>query len=144
MAISSLADVAEYLSRTGREVRTSPNGELAQCNYDHHGTPVVVTLRQLTFATGSLWLGLSIPICPFERIRPRTALVANGELPIGVLALWEQQILLRQTLPLTGLTAEPLEQTLGALADTAGQLVLIAARMAADPSQETPYGYLFR
>jgi len=144
MEFSSLADVAGYLSGTGRVVRTSRDGELAQCGYDHHGSPVVVTLRRLIFPTGSLWLGLSVPICPSDRIRPRSALVANGELPVGALALWEEQILLRQTLPLAGLLAETLERALGALADTAAQLMLVAGRIAADPEVEIAYGYLFR
>lgn len=144
MAFSSLADVAGYLSRTGRAVRSSRDGELAQCTYDHHGSPVVVMLRQLAYPTGSRWLGVSVPICPADRIRPRSGLVASAALPIGVLAVWEGQVLLRQTLPLGGVGEEELEQTMAAMVDTAAQLVLVAARVASAPEEEVPYGYLFR
>jgi len=132
--------VAAYLRGTGRAVTLAPDGELARCDYDRHGTPVVVTLRQFSGVS----LALSVPVCPLERVRPRSALVANGELPIGVLAVAEGQIVLRQTLPLASLPAAVLEETLGALSDVAAQLLLVAARVADDPERETPYGYLFR
>src|SRR5262249_34605003 len=135
---SSLADVAWYLQRTGRPVRASASGELAQCSYERGGATVAVTLRQLVYPTGSRWLGLSIPICAAERVRPRAALVAAGALPVGALALWQDQVLVRQTLPLGGLAAEPLEQALRALVDAAAELAAVAARAAS--GARTPHG----
>jgi hypothetical protein len=143
-AIVTFSCVPRYLQRTGRPVALSPQADLVQCRFESRAASAVVAMRPLTSRGGAAWLAASIPIGAVERIRPRAALVANDELPIGALALFQNIVLLRQTLPLAGLPFAELEHTLGALVHLAAVLVAAAASTAADPEREVAFGYLFR
>jgi hypothetical protein len=143
-AIVSFSCVPRYLHRTGRPYALSPQADRLQVRFHDEAASAVVAVRPVLAHTGTTWLALSIPIGAADRLRPRAALVANDELPIGALALWEGLVLLRQTVPLAGLPFAELERILGALVHTAAVIVAAAACAAADPEREVAFGYLFR
>ncbi len=145
MLLSSFAGLRDHLERAGRRYELAPDGsELLRCRYIHDGAAIIVAMRPLRFANGHQWLGLGIALCPLDRVRPRGALVANAELPIGLLALWKEEIVLRQTLPFTALPVPVLEQALRALAATFLELTAALDSVSRDPGRETRFGYLFR
>ncbi len=143
-AMTSFACVPRYLHATGRAFTLSPDADLLQCRYEDTRVSAVVAMRRLTSRAGGDWLAASVPICPVDQIRLRAALVANDALAIGALALREGVVLLRQTLPLHGLTFDDFEHTLRALVRTAALLIATAATMAGDTDRDTAYRYLFR
>jgi len=132
---SGFASVARYLVGAGGQVA----GDLIACRYEDAGVSAVIAVRAVAAPSGGEWLALSIPIAPSSRVAARAALVATGELPIGALALWQDVVLLRQTLPIAGLLPARLAETMRALAHTAA--VLVAA---AGPEGAGPFAYVFR
>jgi hypothetical protein len=145
MAIASFADLRAYLERTGRAYEVSPDGtELLRCQIVLEDQKLVVAMRPLAITNGSTWLGIGIRLCPLDKIRPIGALVANSELAVGALARMEDEVVLRMTCPFNQLPEEALERILRGLVTTYVDLMRAMARVEADPTRETAYGYLFR
>ncbi len=140
-------DLRAHLEQTGRGFDLAPDGsDFLRCRYVHADadSTIAMAMRRLPLPNGRQWLGIGILLCPLARIRPRGALVANAELPIGALALLQDDIVLRQTLPFNALPVAVFERTLHGLAATFLELLAARARVARDPERETPYGYVFR
>src|SRR5688572_6125368 len=71
-----------------------------------------MAVAQVLAPPGAPWLCLMVTLGPMESFGLRAALVANGELPAGALALMDNRIVLRQTLPLEGLLVTQLEEAI--------------------------------
>jgi len=142
--MESFASVPRYLRATGRAFTLAPTGDMLQCAYEDEQLSARVAMRALSSRAGSEWLALGVPICAAERVRPRAALVANAELPIGALVLRDDVLVLRQTVPLQGLVPAQLELTLRALVRTTALLARALLATAAEPDRELPFRYLFK
>jgi hypothetical protein len=139
--LGTFASVPRFLAAAGRPFNLAPGGDMLACRYDDPRLSAVVAMRRLATVAGGEWLAASVPICRVEALHLRAALVANDELPIGVLAVREGVVLLRQTFPLASLSAALLEEALAALVATAALLVAASATAAGG---EAAYRYLFR
>lgn len=108
------------------------------------GAPIVFGGYGLRAPGGAPWVALALKLAPHEEMRPRPALVANSDLPVGALVAIAEFAVLRQTLPLQGLRAGTLEATLRALARLAGDLR--AAREPADGGDafDATFAYIYR
>lgn len=140
MELTSYVAVCQHLQRRGHDVRTTLGGTLASFAIAHAGSSVELAMRELDASPAGRWLVLSVSLGAADSVSPRGALVASGRLPVGVLALFDGRLLLRQSLPLSALTADLLEETLSELAATALELRHAAASAAAD----VRWGYVFR
>lgn len=120
--LTTFARLPDYLRQSGRAFNATPAGDVLQVRYQDAHLSVVVTLEQLRTAAGTEWIGLSVPLGPTSTFRLRGALVANDDLPIGVLSDWQGVMLLHQTLPVRSLSFEQLEQVLAALAQIGGAI----------------------
>ena len=150
--INGWADLVAHLGRTQRDVQTFDGG-LARFTTGPAEAPLPVGVHALgtstkgmTFDSGQAadaegaktWFGLAVKICPFERVRPRPALVANLDLPVGALGAAKDALMLQQTLPLAGLETAALDATIRALAELAREL------RAAAGGADGAYAYIFR
>ncbi len=135
------SSLVTYLETHHRAVETFP-GDRLRFTYSHEGSDVPVGAYLLRSPAGQPWLGISMKLGPVDQLRTRSALVANADLPIGALSIIAEFAALRQTLPLSGMTATHLEQTVRALAITTLQLRAVAS--ANDVDLDTPYAYIFR
>jgi hypothetical protein len=141
--LTSYVAVCQHLQRQGRDVRTALGGALATFTFAHAGSSVELAMRELDAAPSGRWLALSVSLGGADRVSPRGALAASGRLPVGVLAIFDGRLLLRQTLPLSTLSADLLEETLYDLAATSLELRLAAASRE-DDDDDVPWGYVYR
>lgn len=140
--IIHLPGLITYLQTQHKQVETFPEDRL-RFTYCHDGREVPVGAYVLRSAAGTQWLTLTMKVCPMGRLRARSALVANGELPVGGLTvLLGEVVALRQTLPLQALLPAQLEEALRALLSVTDQLKHVAELDDAD--LETPFAYIFR
>jgi hypothetical protein len=88
------------------------------------------------------WVAIALKIAPTVRIRAAAALIKNYELPIGALCFANETLIVRQTLPINGLTVGHLDQTITALMAACHQ----ARSMLLDPesADDNPFDYLVR
>jgi hypothetical protein len=131
----------KHLEGTYREVAAFP-GDRVRFTYDHNGTEVPVGGQVVRSVAGSPWLIVAIKVAPADRLRTRSALVANVDMPIGALAIVMDHVVLRQSLPLLGLRTTHLAQTLAAMAKMVAHLKHVAELE--DVEIDTPYAYVFR
>jgi hypothetical protein len=140
--IIRLPGLITYLQVHHKQVETFPEDRL-RFTYCQAGREVPVGAYVLRSSSGNQWLTLTMKVCPMGRLRARSALVANGELPIGGLTvLIGEVVALRQTLPLEALLPSQLEETLRALLAMTDRLKQVAEQDDAD--LETPFAYIFR
>lgn len=140
--IIRLPGLITYLQAQHKQVETFPDDRL-RFTYCQDGREVPVGAYVLRSASGNQWLTLTMKVCPIGRLRARSALVANGELPVGGLTvLLGEVVALRQTLPLEALLPSQLEETLRAMLAMTDQLKHVAELDDAD--LETPFAYIFR
>lgn len=141
--IIRLPGLLSYLEQHHQQVETFPQDRL-RFSYVHEGQQIPVGAYVLRSATGNQWLAMAIKICPLNRLRTRSALVANGELPVGALTIIPPEyVALRQTLPLESLLPAQLEQTLRGMATLVVQLKALVDMDGAD-LETTPLAYIFR
>lgn len=141
MELTSHVAVCQHLQRRGHDVRLTLGGALATFTIVHAGSTLEVAMRELDASPAAgRWLALSVSLGAAAAVSPRGALVASGRLPVGVLALYDDRLLLRHTLPLATLTDELLDESLGELAATALDL----RRAAAQAGDDAPWGYVYR
>ncbi|HNN97659.1 MAG TPA: hypothetical protein PKI03_35575 [Pseudomonadota bacterium] len=140
--IIRLPGLITYLQAQHKQVETFPEDRL-RFTYCQDGREVPVGGYVLRAASGNQWLTLTMKVCPMGRLRARSALVANGELPVGGLTvLLGEVVALRQTLPLEALLPAQLEEALRAMLVMTDQLKHVAELDDAD--LETPFAYIFR
>ena len=137
-------ELVAYLQAHHLEVRTHGDG-LVRFTYRLGDQDLSIGGYVQRGSVGA-WLVLLIKLAPREEVRPRPALIANYDLPVGAVAIFADEAVVRQSLPLDGWTPSSLEQTLKALAKVAVELR--AARMLTDddgPSDAAPrYAYIYR
>jgi len=121
----AFARVGGYLRDRGA-LFGSPAPDVIQYRFEDRGLVSAVAMRALVTPAGTEWIAISVPLGPAAEFRVRAALVANDELAIGALADWQGLMLLRQTLPLLGLTFAQLDAIIHALAHAAAQLAATA------------------
>jgi hypothetical protein len=133
-------DLVTYYERRHKEVRAYP-GDRVRLTYDLDGTPVPVGNQVVRSAAGNPWLIIAVKVSPADKLRSRSALVANTDLPIGGLSLIMGESALRQSVPLHGLRTDDLEHVLRALTRMAMRLREVSMLEGAEI--ETPYAYVF-
>jgi len=149
--IPTWAAVHAYLvqsARTPSEIRA----ESFRFRFFFKGALVPFKAAAVTSANQRPWLSLSINVCALKRLRLRPALMTTLAFPVGALAVAQDEVMVVQTLPLSGLLAHQLEITMRALARLAGQLQQAASvptvptvpTVSDDDVENVPYAYLFR
>lgn len=116
----------------------APGSKGDRFSYVHGETRCEIGVAQVLAPPGPPWVCLMVWLGRVEGFGLRATLVASGQLPIGSLALLDEQIVLRQTLPLEGLLVTQLGQAIRGLAETASQL------QAAVAHDDSPYAYVVR
>lgn len=141
--ISDWSALEAYLRTAHREFRshagTHPHCRIA---YAYEGADVPIGFYLATTPSSASWISMNMKVCPLERFRSRSALVANTDLPFGGLVIVPDNAALQQKLPLRNLTVEILEHAMRALAAMRAELDRVAALEDADI--EVPYAYVFR
>ena len=138
--ISSWGEFLEYLEESHDEVEEFPGNK---ARFLHRQRSIGCRAWQLRSRMPRPWLALGVYVGPASALRARGALVANGHLPIGALALEEGIVTLRQTLPLSSLSVANLEHTLETLLDTRSQLLELVD-LPQDVATTAPFAYVFR
>ena len=133
-------DLVKYYESRHKEVRTFP-GDRVRITYDLDGRPVPVGSQVVRSSAGNPWLIIGVKVSPADKLRSRSALVANTDLPIGGLSLVGTESALRQSLPLHGLRTDDLEHVLHALTSMAVRLREVSS--IENVEIETPYAYVF-
>ena len=130
--ITSFGALVAHLRATLAATPAPAGGE--RYRYERDGTSCELAIAQVLAPPGPPWLCLMVTLGPMESFGLRAALVANGELPAGSLALLDHQVVLRQTLPLEGLLVAQLDEAIRGLAHVASEL----------QAAESPYAYVIR
>lgn len=133
-------DLVKYYESRHKDVRTYL-GDRVRLTYDLDGTPVPVGNQVVTSTAGNPWLIIAVKVSPGDKLRSRSALVANTDLPIGGLSMIMGEAALRQSVPLRGLRTDDLEHVLRALTTMAVRLRQVSVLEGVEI--ETPYAYVF-
>ncbi len=138
--LSKWSDVVAYLKARYREVEEFA-GDRLRFTADHEGTAFAISAQLLIAGTGGSWVGFATKLGPVTKLRERSALVANLDLPIGAFAIVMDQAVLRQTLPLHALPPTHIAHTVQALIALTRELRHVAELE--DVDIDTPYAYVF-
>jgi len=138
-------DLIAYLEAHHTDVQTFP-GDRLRMTYRHEGRNIPFGGYILRAPSGAAWLVVAIKLCADVELRPRPALVANSDLPVGTISLLANFGVLRQSLPLEGLRSDHLELVLSALSKLSVEMR--AGYGDAQPAlledDDSPYSYIYR
>lgn len=136
-----------YIARTYEGKVNGVNFIRATCRTSGGKEMFVGTFLSRTHS-GKPWVVMAIKLGPRDDARPRPALIANSELPIGALAALRDQLIVRQSLPLGGLSPSLVDRTLRTLVGLAEELIAAKGEVADDDDEDeyvdSPYAYIYR
>lgn len=141
-AILDWDSLCRYLEKAHTEVQTY-EGYLLRFTYRANGYESAIGGYLLSTSDQRPWLVLALKLGPRDDLRPRPALIANYDLPIGAIGILRSEGIVRHSMPLAGLLPSTLERALKALVGLAMQLR--AARDVNDDADiDSPYAYIYR
>jgi hypothetical protein len=114
MAMSTWQDLHDYLSATFQGF--TGYGELLSRFVVKHGDEAVkIGLTKLTSDAKNEWALFLIKVCEAHLVDPTHALAANFVMSIGSLAVMDGTLIVTQRLPVRGLEADHIHETIDAL-----------------------------
>lgn len=133
------SDLVSHLKQNHRNVQIFTEELLL---FERGGDPedLRFAVMRVTDRSGA-WVAFNAKLFKRPRLVARAALLANLSLPIGALSFFlEDDVILRQTLPLAGMTAQLLEPTLAALSTLTTELRAVES----NPETDSAFGYIVR
>ena len=141
-------EFSAYIERTYEGKRNGHNFIRATCRTRDDKEMFIGTFLSTTHS-GKPWVVMAIKLGPRDDVRPRPALIANSDLPIGALAVLRDQLIVRQSLPLGGLAPSLVDRTLRTLVGLAVEVIAAKGEVGADDDNDddyvdSPYAYIYR